>query len=143
MQRVRFAALVIVIGGHSTLTTVTTLVGPAVSAAFLCVIGVLNLGVLAETLRGLRDGGTDAAAPGGLLSRVYARATRAVRAPWQMYPLGLLFGLGFDTATEVTLMVMAGSGAAAGLPWYGVLCLPLLFAAGMSLFDTQIGRAHV
>ncbi|GAA3720677.1 hypothetical protein GCM10023082_17620 [Streptomyces tremellae] len=49
------------------------------------------------------------------------------------------FGLGFDTATEVTLMVMAGSGAAAGLPWYAVLSLPLLFAAGMSLFDTLDG----
>ncbi|MYR87129.1 HoxN/HupN/NixA family nickel/cobalt transporter, partial [Streptomyces sp. SID685] len=50
-----------------------------------------------------------------------------------------LFGLGFDTATEVTLMVMAGSGAAAGLPWYAILCLPLMFAAGMSLFDTLDG----
>jgi high-affinity nickel-transport protein len=56
-----------------------------------------------------------------------------------MYPIGLLFGIGFDTATEVTLMVMAGSGAAAGLPWYAILCLPLLFAAGMSLFDTLDG----
>jgi nickel/cobalt transporter (NiCoT) family protein len=51
----------------------------------------------------------------------------------------MLFGLGFDTATEVTLMVMAGSGSAAGLPWYAVVCLPLLFAAGMSLFDTLDG----
>lgn len=56
-----------------------------------------------------------------------------------MYPIGVLFGLGFDTATEVTLMVMAGSGAAAGLPWYAILLLPLLFAAGMSLFDTLDG----
>ncbi len=56
-----------------------------------------------------------------------------------MYPVGVLFGLGFDTATEVALMVMVGSGAAAGLPWYAILCLPLLFAAGMSLFDTLDG----
>ena len=56
-----------------------------------------------------------------------------------MYPVGLLFGIGFDTATEVTLMVMAGSGAAAGLPWYAIICLPLLFATGMSLFDTLDG----
>jgi high-affinity nickel-transport protein len=56
-----------------------------------------------------------------------------------MYPLGILFGLGFDTATEVTLLVLAGSGAAAGLPWYAIMCLPLLFAAGMSLFDTLDG----
>ena len=56
-----------------------------------------------------------------------------------MYPVGLLFGLGFDTATEVALLVLAGTSAAAGLPWYAILCLPLLFAAGMSLFDTIDG----
>jgi high-affinity nickel-transport protein len=56
-----------------------------------------------------------------------------------MYPLGLLFGLGFDTATEIALLVLAGSGAASGLPWYAILCLPVLFAAGMSLLDTIDG----
>ena len=56
-----------------------------------------------------------------------------------MYPLGLLFGLGFDTATEVALLVLAGSAAAAGLPWYAILCLPILFAAGMCLLDTIDG----
>jgi high-affinity nickel-transport protein len=62
-----------------------------------------------------------------------------VNKPWQMYPLGLLFGLGFDTATEVGLLVLAGAGAAGGLPFYAILCLPILFAAGMSLFDTLDG----
>ena len=56
-----------------------------------------------------------------------------------MYPLGMLFGLGFDTATEIALLVLAGSGAAAGLPWYAILCLPVIFAAGMSLLDTIDG----
>jgi high-affinity nickel-transport protein len=56
-----------------------------------------------------------------------------------MYPLGLLFGLGFDTATEIALLVLAGSGAASGLPWYAILCLPVLFAAGMCLLDTVDG----
>jgi high-affinity nickel-transport protein len=56
-----------------------------------------------------------------------------------MYPLGCLFGLGFDTATEIALLVLAGAGAAGGLPFYAVLCLPILFAAGMSLFDTIDG----
>lgn len=56
-----------------------------------------------------------------------------------MYPIGVLFGLGFDTATEVALLVLAGSSAAAGLPWYAILCLPVLFAAGMSLLDTADG----
>lgn len=56
-----------------------------------------------------------------------------------MYPLGFLFGLGFDTATEISLLVLAGAGAATGLPWYAVMMLPLLFASGMSLFDTIDG----
>ncbi len=62
-----------------------------------------------------------------------------MRKPWHMYPLGCLFGLGFDTATEVALLVLAGAGAAGGLPFYAILCLPILFAAGMSLFDTLDG----
>ena len=73
------------------------------------------------------------------MNRVFGRATRAVRKPWHMYPLGCLFGLGFDTATEVGLLVLAGGAAASGLPFYAILCLPILFAAGMSLFDTIDG----
>ena len=56
-----------------------------------------------------------------------------------MYPLGLLFGLGFDTATEVALLFLAAGAAGAGLPFYAILCLPILFAAGMSLLDTIDG----
>jgi high-affinity nickel-transport protein len=56
-----------------------------------------------------------------------------------MYPIGMLFGLGFDTATEVALLVLAGGAAGAGLPWYAILCLPILFAAGMSLLDAIDG----
>jgi high-affinity nickel-transport protein len=56
-----------------------------------------------------------------------------------MYPIGLLFGLGFDTATEIALLVLAGTTAAAGLPWYAILCLPVLFTAGMCLLDTVDG----
>jgi high-affinity nickel-transport protein len=62
-----------------------------------------------------------------------------IKRPVHIYPVGLLFGLGFDTATEVALLALAGTGAAAGLPWYAVLVLPLLFAAGMSLMDTLDG----
>ena len=62
-----------------------------------------------------------------------------MRKPWHMYPVGLLFGLGFDTVTEVGLLVIAGGAAAANLPWYAVLILPVLFAAGMSLLDTIDG----
>ena len=73
------------------------------------------------------------------MNRFFGRATRAVRKPWHMYPLGCLFGLGFDTATEVALLVSPAPRAASGLPFYAILCLPILFAAGMSLFDTIDG----
>jgi high-affinity nickel-transport protein len=73
------------------------------------------------------------------MSRFYGRATRAVKHSWQMYPLGFLFGLGFDTATEIALLATAGTAAAGGLPLTAILCLPILFAAGMSLLDTIDG----
>ena len=73
------------------------------------------------------------------MNRFYKRATNAVTKPWQMYPVGLLFGLGFDTATEIALLATAGAAAAGGLPIYAILCLPILFAAGMSLLDTIDG----
>jgi high-affinity nickel-transport protein len=123
---------------------VTGVIGPAVSGTFLLLIGVLNLMVLVgvvRVFRRMRHGGDadDAGVAGGLLTRVYGRATRAVSRSWHMYPLGVLFGLGFDTATEVALLILAGGAAAGGLPFYAVLCLPVLFAAGMSLFDTLDG----
>ncbi|MDF0529092.1 HoxN/HupN/NixA family nickel/cobalt transporter [Tsukamurella sp. 8F] len=132
----------------SALHRVTGLVGTSVSGGFLYLIAALNIAVLAGILRVLRDlrrGTYDEAelearlAQRGLVNRLLGRFTGAITRPWQMYPLGLLFGLGFDTATEVALLVLAGTGAAAGLPWYAVLCLPILFAAGMSLFDSIDG----
>ncbi|MFJ3335375.1 HoxN/HupN/NixA family nickel/cobalt transporter [Streptomyces sp. NPDC086766] len=122
--------------------------GTTVSGTFLYLIAALNLvaliGIL-KVFRAMRAGTYDEREleehldSRGFMNRVLGRLTRSVSRPGQMFPLGFLFGLGFDTATEVTLMVMAGSGAAAGLPWYAILCLPLLFAAGMSLFDTLDG----
>jgi HoxN/HupN/NixA family high-affinity nickel-transporter len=75
----------------------------------------------------------------GLMNRLFGRLTKAVAKPRHMYPIGLLFGLGFDTASEVALLVIAGGAGAAGLPWHAILCLPILFAAGMSLMDTLDG----
>jgi high-affinity nickel-transport protein len=75
----------------------------------------------------------------GVLARLLNPIMRRISTPRQMFVVGALFGLGFDTATEVALLAMAGSGAAAGLPWYGLLILPVLFAAGMSLMDTLDG----
>jgi high-affinity nickel-transport protein len=132
----------------STLHQATGLIGPVVSGTFLLIIGLLNLVVLVSILgifRRMRHEPLDEAElerelqRRGVLSRLYARATGMVRRPWQMYPLGLLFGLGFDTATEVALLVLAAAGAASGLPFYAILCLPILFAAGMTLLDTLDG----
>jgi len=75
----------------------------------------------------------------GFLNRILGRVTRAVSKPWHMYPTGFLFGLGFDTVSEVGLLVIAGGAVAANLPWWAVLTLPVLFAAGMSLLDTLDG----
>src|SRR6266702_7927882 len=73
------------------------------------------------------------------MSRILGPALRAIRKPLQIYPVGVLFGLGFDTVTEITLLVLAGTSVAAGLPWYAIMSLPVLFAAGMSLLDTIDG----
>ena len=75
----------------------------------------------------------------GFFARLLRPIMNRVTRPVQLYPVGALFGLGFDTATEVALLALAGSGAAAGLPWYAVLVVPLLFAAGMTLMDTLDG----
>jgi high-affinity nickel-transport protein len=134
--------------GSSSLHSVTGLVGTAVSGFFLLIIGVLNLVVLRQILgvfRAMRRGMYDEAelddylSKRGFLNRFLGRATRAVTKSWHMYPVGLLFGLGFDTATEVSLLVLAGGAAAFSLPWYAILTLPILFAAGMSLFDAMDG----
>ncbi|WP_407911467.1 HoxN/HupN/NixA family nickel/cobalt transporter [Kitasatospora sp. NE20-6] len=132
----------------STTHQVLGTIGTTASGAFLYLIAALNLVALLGILRvfrAMRAGTFDEAelerrlASRGLMNRVLGRATRSITRPGQMFPVGLVLGLGFDTATEVALMVMAGSGAAAGLPWYAIVCLPLLFAAGMSLFDTLDG----
>jgi len=126
----------------------TGLIGPTVSGTFLMILGILNLLVLVSIVRifrRMRSGRYDEAEledqlnNRGLMNRFYKRTTNAVKKPWQMYPIGLLFGLGFDTATEIALLATAGAAAAGGLPIYAILCLPVLFAAGMSLLDTIDG----
>jgi high-affinity nickel-transport protein len=73
------------------------------------------------------------------MNRILGGLTRSVRKPWHIYPIGVLFGLGFDTATEIGLLVLAGGAAAFNLPFYAILVLPVLFAAGMCLLDTLDG----
>jgi nickel/cobalt transporter (NiCoT) family protein len=132
----------------SSLHRVTGWVGTLVSGTFLYAIAALNIVVLLgiiRVFRNMRRGAFDEDAlehqlnHRGLMNRYLGRLTRAVTKPRQIYPIGVLFGLGFDTASEVALLVLAGGAAGAGLPWYAILCLPVLFAAGMSLLDTIDG----
>jgi high-affinity nickel-transport protein len=132
----------------SELHTVTGVIGPSVSGLFLWTIGVLNLLVLISIIRifrRMRRGDFDEREleheldNRGFMNRFYKNASNAITKSWQMYPLGFLFGLGFDTATEIALLATAGAAAAGGLPFYAILALPILFAAGMCLMDTLDG----
>jgi high-affinity nickel-transport protein len=133
---------------NSTLHQATNSIGTGVSGIFLYIIAVLNVVILfgiVKVFREMKSGRFDEEAleeqlqKRGFMNRFFGKLTKAITKPQQMYPIGVLFGLGFDTATEVTLLVVAGSAGAAGLPWYAILCLPILFAAGMSLLDTIDG----
>ena len=126
----------------------TGLIGTSVSGVFLWLIGLLNLVVLwsiVKVSREMRQGRYDDAElerqldNRGLMGRFLGGYAKRIDTPWKMYPVGVLFGLGFDTATEVALLVLAGSAVVGGLPFYAVLSLPILFAAGMCLFDTLDG----
>jgi high-affinity nickel-transport protein len=132
----------------SQLQHTTNLVGTLVSGFFLFLIAAMNIVILAGILkvfREMRAGRFDDQElerqlnNRGLMNRFLGPLARRIDAPWKMYPIGFLFGLGFDTATEVALLVLAGTAVVSGLPFYAVLSLPILFAAGMSLFDTADG----
>ncbi len=124
------------------------LIGTLVSGGFLYLIATLNLVILVGIVRlflQMRQGRFDDSElekhlnSRGFMMRFFGPLARSIDRPWKMYPLGFLFGLGFDTATEVAFLVLAGTSVAAGLPFWAVLSLPLLFAAGMSLLDTLDG----
>ncbi|CAO5162194.1 Nickel transporter NicT [Frankia sp. AiPs1] len=132
----------------SRLHTITGVIGPSVSGVFLWILGILNLvaliGIL-KVFRDLRAGTYDEREleqhldSRGFMNRFLGGLTRTVTRPWHIYPIGVLFGLGFDTATEVGLLVLAGGAAAFSLPFYAIIVLPILFAAGMCLMDTVDG----
>jgi high-affinity nickel-transport protein len=133
---------------NSALHRTTNDIGTGVSGLFLYIIAALNVVILIGILKVFREMRTGRFDEQGLeaqlqqrgfMNRFFGRLTRAITAPRQMYPIGVLFGLGFDTATEVAMLMIAGSAGAVGLPWYAILVLPILFAAGMSLLDTVDG----
>ncbi|GAC1307575.1 MAG: HoxN/HupN/NixA family nickel/cobalt transporter [Steroidobacteraceae bacterium] len=124
-------------------------IGAGVSGTFLWLIGLLNLFVLLDILKIWRTAKTGTHSHAhldqllqkrGLLNRLFGgRLQKLMNHSWQMYPLGLLFGLGFDTASEVGLLAMTAGASAGNLPVPAVLCLPILFAAGMTIMDTTDG----
>jgi high-affinity nickel-transport protein len=131
------------------LRAIGAVVGTLVSTMFLLLVGLFNLlllGRLWRSLRRVRAGGVLKPADhdllaqgGGVMSRLLRRLFGLVRRPWHMLPLGFLFGLGFDTASEVALMGISATQAQLGLPLWSVLVFPALFTAGMSLIDTTDG----
>jgi nickel/cobalt transporter (NiCoT) family protein len=132
----------------SALHGVTAVIGTSVSGTFLYLIAALNVVILAgivKVFKQMRSGTFSEAeleeqlAKRGLMNRLLGPLNKRVDRPWKMYPIGLLFGLGFDTATEIAFLVLAGSAVIGNLPFYAVLSLPFLFAAGMGLFDTADG----
>jgi high-affinity nickel-transport protein len=135
--------------GLPQLKSIGAVVGAGVSGTFLWVIGILNLMVLLDILDLWRSAKSGAHShihldtllqKRGLLNRLFGgRLQQLLSHSWQMYPLGLLFGLGFDTASEVGLLAMTAGASAGNLPFAAILCLPILFASGMTLMDTTDG----
>ena len=133
---------------YNTFTSVGAVLGTVVSGSFLFLIGIVNVIIVLEVyrlFRGLRSGTLDQKAleeqmsKRGFLYRNFGRLFRVVNEPWQIYPVGVLFGLGFDTATEVLLIGLAVGAAYSGISVWAVLFLPALFTCGMVLSDTTDG----
>lgn len=133
---------------HSALASFGGVFGTSISGVFLYLIAGLNVVILIGIVKiflGMRRGLYDEdqleeqLQARGLMFRFFGRFMRSISKEWHMYPIGVLFGLGFDTATEVALLGTTAGAAASHLPWYSVLALPILFAAGMSLLDTIDG----
>ncbi len=134
-----------ILDSHSTLERFGTLFGTLVSAGFLFLIGGLNLVILSgivKVFRAMRRGEYDEAElerqldNRGFFYRFFGRWMRAISKEWQLYPVGFLFGLGFDTTTEVLLLATTAFLALQHIPWYAICCLPVLFTAGMAIMDT-------
>jgi high-affinity nickel-transport protein len=137
-----------VVSDGGALRSIGGMVGTLVSGGFLVVIGILNLVILLDIIRVYRrmkggeydrDSLEHELIAGGFMTRIFGRLFRVIDHSWQMYPIGFLFGLGFDTASEVAFLAISAGAAANGLPFAVVIALPLIFAAGMSLMDTADG----
>ncbi len=145
---IAFAAAVV----HASLPGLQSIggvIGTSISALFLYAIAAINIVVLVQvyrTFRRVRHGesyadvaGDASTNGGGLWCRLFAPFMKVIGSSWHMYPLGVLFGLGFDTATEVGILGIAALEAGKGLPVYTIMVFPLLFTVGMCLLDTTDG----
>lgn len=137
-----------VVSNGGQLRAIGAVLGTGISGGFLVLIGVLNLLVLLDVVRvyrRMKAGQYDRESleldltAGGFMTRIFGRLFRVINHSWQMYPVGFLFGLGFDTASEVAILAISAGAAAKGVPFVAVIALPLIFAAGMSLMDTADG----
>jgi high-affinity nickel-transport protein len=136
-------------GRFEALRALAGLFATGVSAGFLFIVAIMNLFILATVYRAFREvrrsGRLDEAplatvlARRGLLGRLFRPLFRLAAKSWHMYPLGLLFGLGFDTATEIALLGISGAEASRGLSVWSIMVFPALFTAAMSLVDTSDG----
>jgi nickel/cobalt transporter (NiCoT) family protein len=132
--------------GNSPLETTAGLIGTTVSALFLFAMALINLLILVQIVRAFHavtNGGTftdedvdSLLNQRGFLARIFRGLFKTIDTSWKMYPVGFLFGLGFDTATEIGLFVIAGSVGTYHVPLYSAFLLPLMFTAGMTLMDT-------
>jgi high-affinity nickel-transport protein len=142
-------AVTVLAGSFDRFKALGSIIGTGVSALFLFAIAATNLIILQgvwRTFQLVRKGGRYADEDfdlllnsRGLLARLFRPLFRLIGESWHMYPLGVLFGLGFDTATEVAVLAVSASAAAKGLPIWAIMVFPALFAAGMSLIDTIDG----
>ena len=137
-----------VVNANGQLKNLGGLLGTGVSGVFLMLIGILNLIILLDIIRlfrRMRAGEYDRHSlehelvAGGLLTRLFGRLFKMITHSWQMYLVGFLFGLGFDTASEISFLAISAGAAAQHIPLYALISLPLIFAAGMSLMDTADG----
>src|SRR5579884_110027 len=143
---VLIALAAIAVQSFDTLKNIGGLIGTTVSAIFLFLIAIINIVILVDifkTFREVKNGGEyndqsldESLNKRGLMGRFFRPLLRMTNRSWKMYPIGLLFGLGFDTATEVGLLGIAAFTAGKGVPVVSILIFPALFTAGMTLMDT-------
>src|ERR1700694_1439788 len=140
-----------VVSDGGRLKSIGAIVGTSVSGGFLVLIGIMNLLILLDIVRVYRrmrageydrDSLEHELTAGGFMARIFGRLFRVINHSWQMYPIGFLFGLGFDTASEVALLAIYAGAAAHGLPFGAVISLPLIFAAVMALIDPANGASR-